>query len=109
MALVQRLTGMSNSNDHLVDDAASSQNSGSLSSDGSNKRQGNDEQQGEDVGDGQSCVKEEPFARSNMDFSDFPIFTPNSVFTYATGSPFGFLGALLSPPGMEFMKELPEY
>ncbi|XP_047162867.1 VQ motif-containing protein 8, chloroplastic-like [Vigna umbellata] len=108
MALVQRLTGISNSNEHLFHDAASSQNSRSLTSDDSNNRQ-DEQQHREDVGDGQSCVKEEPFSRSSMDFSDLPIFTPNSVFTYAAGSPFGFLGALLSPSGMEFMKELPEY
>ncbi|KAL9325010.1 hypothetical protein ACSQ67_005655 [Phaseolus vulgaris] len=109
MALVQRLTGMANSNELLFDDAMSSQNSGSLTSDGSNKLQGNDEQQGEeDLGDGQSCVKEEPFVHSNMEFSDLPIFTPNYVYKFA-GSPFGFLGTLLSPSGMEFMKELPEY
>jgi len=108
MALVQRLTGMSNSNEQLLDDATSSQNSGSLTSDGSNKRQGNDEEQGEDLGVGLSYVKEEPFLHSNMDFSDLPIFTPNSVCKYA-GSAFGFLSNLLSPSGMEFMKELPEY
>ncbi|WVZ09539.1 hypothetical protein V8G54_014069 [Vigna mungo] len=90
MALVQSLTGMSNSNQHLFHDASSS-----------NKRQ-DEQQHEEDVGDGQSSVKEDPFSRSNMDFSDLPIFTPNSV-------SFGFLSALLSPSGMEFIKELPEY
>ncbi|XP_014520464.1 VQ motif-containing protein 8, chloroplastic [Vigna radiata var. radiata] len=102
MALVQSLTGMSNSSQHLFHDASSSHNSASLTSDASNNRQ-HEQQHEEDV-----SVKEHPFSPSNMDFSDFPIFTPNSVFTY-TGSPFGFLSALLSPSGMEFMKELPEY
>ncbi|CAJ1932409.1 unnamed protein product [Sphenostylis stenocarpa] len=108
MALVQRLTGMSNSNEHLLDDGPSYQNYGSLNCDGSNKQQESDEEQGEDLRDDESCVKKETFVHSNMDFADLPIFTPNSVYTYP-GSPFGFLGTLLSPSGMQFMNELPEY
>ncbi|XP_061360643.1 VQ motif-containing protein 8, chloroplastic-like [Gastrolobium bilobum] len=70
--------------------------------------------------DVETCVKEEPYVQhshSIMGFADMPLFTPNSsdfvcsslsVYKYSN-SPNGILGSLLSPSGLEFMKELPEY
>ncbi|TKY69348.1 VQ motif-containing protein 8 [Spatholobus suberectus] len=123
MALVQRLTGMTHSSEHVFD-ATASRSFGSLLCDGSNSNMKlkEEEQHGEvfwaddkilspDLRDSESCVKKEPFVPrsiSNLGFSDVPIFTPNTVYKYAD-SPFGFLGTLLSPSGLEFMKELPEY
>ncbi|KAJ1398297.1 hypothetical protein SESBI_31137 [Sesbania bispinosa] len=69
--------------------------------------------------DDETCIKGEPFVQLGLfNFADMPLFTPNSsdslcssqsVYKYASDSPYGILGSLLSPSGLEFMKELPEY
>ncbi|KAK7306927.1 hypothetical protein VNO77_39561 [Canavalia gladiata] len=126
MALVQRLTGITHSNQAVFHATASkvphqpqlhvSENFGSLLFDGPKPNFGKKLQEKENHGfwavdktssalkDGETCVKEEPF----LGFGDVPLFTPNSVYKYSD-SPFGFLGSLLSPSALEFMKELPEY
>ncbi|MED6215854.1 hypothetical protein PIB30_001993 [Stylosanthes scabra] len=59
---------------------------------------------------------------SLLSFADMPLFTPNSssdifcssstrslLFKHSDSSPYGILGNLISPSGLEFIKELPEY
>ncbi|KAJ1436205.1 hypothetical protein SESBI_04231 [Sesbania bispinosa] len=55
---------------------------------------------------------------SNLDFANMPLFTPNSSDFFCSSrspvykfsdSPFGILGTLISPSGLGFIKELPEY
>ncbi|KAI4357810.1 hypothetical protein L6164_001734 [Bauhinia variegata] len=55
---------------------------------------------------------------SNVGFAEFPLFTPNSSDFFRSSpqqvhifpdSPFGNLASLISPSGLEFLKELPEY
>ncbi|KAK4263807.1 hypothetical protein QN277_029178 [Acacia crassicarpa] len=57
----------------------------------------------------------------DLNYTDIPLFTPNSsdflispysrstVFKQSAESPFGILGNLISPSGLEFIKELPDY
>ncbi|KAF1869140.1 hypothetical protein Lal_00048421 [Lupinus albus] len=108
-ALVQKLTGMTPTKKNVLDITASlvqhqplteaSENFVSSLSDDSN-----------------NSIKLQEYETSSG-FSDMPLFTPNSsdfsfssrpVYEYSD-SPFGVLGSLLSPTGLEFMKELPEY
>ncbi|KAE9615388.1 hypothetical protein Lalb_Chr04g0254691 [Lupinus albus] len=133
-ALVQKLTGMTPTKKNVLDITASlvqhqplteaSENFVSSLSDDSNnsiKLQEYETSSGSLTHDGETCVKEEPYIQDNhsdiLGFSDMPLFTPNSsdfsfssrpVYEYSD-SPFGVLGSLLSPTGLEFMKELPEY
>ncbi|XP_027367734.1 VQ motif-containing protein 8, chloroplastic-like [Abrus precatorius] len=115
MALVQRLTGMSRTND--VKEA--SENFGSSLSDGSNNNS-NETSSALRRGD-ETCIEggaNVQYNSSNLDFVDMPLFTPSSsdffcssarsVYKYSD-SPYGILGTLISPSGLEFMKELPEY
>ncbi|MED6194502.1 hypothetical protein PIB30_029150 [Stylosanthes scabra] len=60
---------------------------------------------------------------SLLNFADMPLFTPNSssdifcsssstrslLFKHSDSSPYGILGNLISPSGLEFINELPEY
>ncbi|KAK7343405.1 hypothetical protein VNO77_12118 [Canavalia gladiata] len=123
MTLVQRLTGMSSTN-HDVSTASppqqeASENFGSSLSDGSNNIS-NETSSAFRRGD-ETCVKggaNVQYSPFNLDFADMPLFTPNSsdlfcsstrsVFEYSD-SPYGILGSLISPSGLQFMKELPEY
>ncbi|XP_057443571.1 VQ motif-containing protein 8, chloroplastic-like [Lotus japonicus] len=122
MALVQSLTGMAPRSNHQQEIFEDYRNSGSFLSEESNSSSIKKEH-GSCAGDetssvlkgSETCVKEEPFVLSNLfSFADMPLFTPNfsdstrSVFKYSE-SPYGILGSLLSPSGLEFMKELPEY
>ena len=70
--------------------------------------------------DGETFVKGKPsdeHSHFGMDLSDLSLFNPNSSdFVYSSRSVHkysdslhGILGSLLSPSGLEFMKELPEY
>lgn len=150
MALVQRLTGRSSSNEDVSAATASqprqthyeaSENFGSSLSDGSNNsgsiKQHQEQMQWKKLGasdvdetssalrrdDDETCVKEDANVQysptSLMGFADMPLFTPNSsadffcssqsvLFKYSD-SPYGILGNLISPSGLEFIKELPEY
>ncbi|XP_004497082.1 VQ motif-containing protein 8, chloroplastic [Cicer arietinum] len=133
MALVQRLTGMSH-NDQEV-----SENFESSLSDGSNSNFKHDEKmwmQQDHVSDGdettsktnsvlrrgENCDKGgvnnvDQYNPSNVNFADMPLFTPTSYDFFCSSkpvyqfsdSPFGILGSLISPAGLGFIKELPEY
>lgn len=137
MALVQRLTGMAVPSNKIVQQhqplLEASENFGSsLSDESNNSIKQEQEKNGTWAGDetssgltdhGETCVKEEPYVEhshynSILGFADMPLFTPNytdflcssrSVYKYSDSSPYGVLGSLLSPSGLEFMKELPEY
>ncbi|XP_061339434.1 VQ motif-containing protein 8, chloroplastic-like [Gastrolobium bilobum] len=134
MALVQRLTGKSSTNGDVSTattvslphqpNQEASLNSGSSLSDVSNNKsiklkwmhQGasdGDETNSALRRDDKTCVKggaSFQHSPSNLDFADMPLFTPNSSVVYKySDSPFGILGSLISPSGLEFMKELPEY
>ncbi|KHN05561.1 hypothetical protein glysoja_035761 [Glycine soja] len=123
MALVQRLTGRSSSTNDNLSTASlpqeGSENFGSSLSDGSNYNSNETSSAlrrvGENLVESGAIVQHGP---SNLDFADMPLFTPNSsdffcssgssVYKYSD-SPYGVLGSLISPSGLEFMKELPEY
>ncbi|OIW16698.1 hypothetical protein TanjilG_28755 [Lupinus angustifolius] len=133
-ALVQKLTGMTPTKKNVVDVTASlgqhqplheaSENLvSSLSYDSNNsiKLQEYETSSGSLTHDSETCVKEESHVQDNhsniLGFSDMPLFTTDSsdfhfssrsVYKYSD-SPYGILGSLLSPTGLEFMKELPEY
>ncbi|CAL0307974.1 unnamed protein product [Lupinus luteus] len=133
--LVQKLTGMTPTKKNTLDVTASlgqhqplleasEKFVSSLSDDSNNsiKLQEYETSSGSLTHDGETCVKEEEqYVQDNysniLGFSDMPLFTQNSpdfpfssrsVYKYAD-SPYGILGSLLSPNGLEFMKELPEY
>ncbi|KAK7390871.1 hypothetical protein VNO78_19028 [Psophocarpus tetragonolobus] len=101
MALVQRLTGRSSTND-TSPPQETSENFGSSLSDGSNNN---------------STETSSPLVQRSPS-TDIPLFTPNSsdffcsslssVYKYSD-SPYGVLGSLISPSALEFIKELPEY
>ncbi|KAL2324097.1 hypothetical protein Fmac_023155 [Flemingia macrophylla] len=119
MALVQRLTGRSRTNDDYVSSAASlpqepSDNFRLSLSDGSNNNTNTETSSALRRGDDSTNVQR---GISCLDFADMPLFTPNSsdffcssrpVFKYSD-SPYGVLGSLISPSALEFIKELPEY
>lgn len=123
MALVQRLTGRSSTNDNLSTTASlpqeGSENFGSSLSDGSNYNSNETSSAlrrfGENLVESGAIIQHGP---SHLDFVDMPLSTPNSsdffcssrssVYKYSD-SPYGVLGSLISPSGLEFMKELPEY
>ncbi|XP_020237638.1 VQ motif-containing protein 8, chloroplastic [Cajanus cajan] len=118
MALVQRLTGRSSTNDDVSTTSLpqeASENFGSSLSDGSNNNSNNETSSALRRGEYDSTnVQRSP---SHLDFVDMPLFTPNSsdffcssrsMFKYSD-SPYGVLGSLISPSALEFIKELPEY
>ncbi|TKY50842.1 VQ motif-containing protein 8 [Spatholobus suberectus] len=124
MALVQRLTGRSSTNDDVSTGSLpqeASDNFGSSLSDGSNNNS-NETSSSLRRGDeawvkGGANVSLPQLSPSHLDFADMPLFTPNSsdfffpsrsVYKYSD-SPYGVLGSLISPSALEFMKELPEY
>ncbi|XLR01885.1 hypothetical protein S83_068083 [Arachis hypogaea] len=139
MALVQRLTGMSssNSNNEASENFGSSLSDVSNNSSGIKQQQMNEtssalrrdndiihEDNDDDYGDnkkpGASIHQYSPNTTSLMNFADMPLFTPNSssdifcssrslLFKHSDSSPYGILGNLISPSGLEFIKELPEY
>lgn len=74
--------------------------------------------------DGEDCVKGvganvQLQSPSILDFANMPLFTPNSssdffcsssrpVYQFSD-SPYGILGSLISPSGLGFIKDLPDY
>lgn len=72
--------------------------------------------------DDEACVKgganvQHSPSNNLNNFADMPLFTPNSsdlffssksVYKFSD-SPYGILGSLISPSGLGFIKELPEY
>ncbi|KAK2405313.1 protein MKS1 [Trifolium repens] len=135
MALVQRLTGMSPTNQVLPRQHEVSENNFDSSlSDGSNNI--GDETTSttssivkrEHININESCEKggvtsnhEEQHSPSNnmMNFADMPLFTPTSYDFFCSNSsrpvyqfsdsPYGILGSLISPSGLGFIQDLPEY
>ncbi|WJX21383.1 hypothetical protein P8452_10827 [Trifolium repens] len=110
MALVQRLTDGSNN----IGDETTSTTSSIV------KR--------EHININESCEKggvtsnhEEQHSPSNnmMNFADMPLFTPTSYDFFCSNSsrpvyqfsdsPYGILGSLISPSGLGFIQDLPEY
>ena len=133
MALVQRLTGMSRSKDEVTAKTREEEVSGNLTtsclSDGSINN-GIKEQQvicdniseaSSTLRDDETCAKageKISFSPSlNRGFADMPLFTPTPSDVFCSSrsvhkfsdSPYGSLGSLISPTGLEFIKELPEY
>ncbi|XP_027362739.1 VQ motif-containing protein 8, chloroplastic-like [Abrus precatorius] len=127
MALVQRLTGITHSNqdDNLNPQFDASENyepflfdrsKPNISVKAQAKEQnvscaGDKTNSALRESDDEICVKQEPFVQHsycNLGFADVPLFTPTSVYKYSD-TPFGFLGSLLSPSGLEVLRELPEY
>ncbi|KAI4313917.1 hypothetical protein L6164_026859 [Bauhinia variegata] len=118
MAVVQRLTGMSPQSR-----VSSPENFGSFSSDGSKYNYSIKQEQSVSEEKEEACGKGNMNAQlsrplSNASFADFPLFTPNSSDFFCSSSrqvhkfsdsPFGVLASLISPSGLEFLRELPEY
>ncbi|KAK7280469.1 hypothetical protein RJT34_25533 [Clitoria ternatea] len=123
MALVQRLTGMSSNNDASIPkQEEASENFGSSVSDVSNSNNNSNNETSSPlktcVNKGSCCgANGQHSLCNNLDVADMPLFTPNSFDFFCSSrstykysdSPFGILGSLISPSGLEFMKELPEY
>ncbi|CAL0320797.1 unnamed protein product [Lupinus luteus] len=124
MALVQRLTGMSSSNQNITHQPNQEPYDGSKYDNISIKQQSASEicVKREDDDD-DSLVKwdsnvDQSSSPSNiLRFADMPFYTPNSSDFFCTSRstfkcsdhPYGILGSLISPSGLDFMKELPEY
>ncbi|KAJ7943148.1 VQ motif protein [Quillaja saponaria] len=132
MALVQKLTGKSRSN---VNDQSSKKSASNISASinyGSMTINNNIIKQEQDVCDDNdrstSVVTIEENCRTggvqgsvnqsnNLFFGELPLFTPNSTDFFSSprplnrylDSPYGIMGSLISPAGLEFMKGLPEY
>jgi len=131
MALVQSLTGMSTTNQVLPRQLETSENFESSLSDGSNdngdettstssviKREYNIDENC-DKGGVNSNVDDKHSPSNLMTFADMPLFTPTShdffcspssrpVYKFSD-SPYGILGSLISPSGLGFIQDLPEY
>ncbi|CAK8574068.1 unnamed protein product [Lathyrus sativus] len=127
MALVQRLTGMSTTNQVLPRQQEVSENFESSLSEGSNNNSINFIQQ---EGDENSVDKggvnsnndndDEQSPNNMMKFAEMPLFTPTSYDFFSpnnssrpvykfSDSPYGILGSLISPSGLGFIQDLPEY
>ncbi|OIW12932.1 hypothetical protein TanjilG_15852 [Lupinus angustifolius] len=123
MALVQSLTGMSSSKEKVPHQPDQKAYEESKYNNNSSKEGGSETE---------ICVKKEDYdetlvkwganvensSPSNiMRFADMPLCTPNSSHFFCSSrsvfkcsdNPYGILGSLISPSGLEFMKELPEY
>lgn len=139
MALVQRLTGngMSKEDSSTITLPQASENFGSSLSDGDNsnsiisininikeeekEKYWNQSHDGDETSsalrkrEGESCVKGGAISPSiNLNFADMPLFTPTSYDFLCSSykfseSPYGILGSLISPSGLGFIKDLPEY
>ncbi|CAI8605085.1 unnamed protein product [Vicia faba] len=130
MALVQRLTGMSTTNQVLAHQQEVSENFESSLSDGSNnnsmkfKQLDGDETTSTtssvDKGGVNSNIDDEQSPANIMKFADMPLFTPTSYDFFSpnnssrpvykfSDSPYGILGSLISPSGLGFIQDLPEY
>ncbi|GAU14819.1 hypothetical protein TSUD_50310 [Trifolium subterraneum] len=136
MALVQRLTGMSPTNQVLPRQHEVSENNFDSSlSDGSNnigdettsttssivKRENININESCEKGGVTSNVDDQQHSPSNnmMNFADMPLFTPTSYDFFCSNSskpvyqfsdsPYGILGSLISPSGLGFIQDLPEY
>jgi hypothetical protein len=136
MALVQRLTSMSPTNQLLPRQHEVSENNFESSlSDGSNnigdettstsfsiiKREHININESCEKGGVTSNVDDQQHSPSNnmMNFVDMPLFTPTSYDFFCSNSsrpvyqfsdsPYGILGSLISPSGLGFIQDLPEY
>ncbi|CAL0316424.1 unnamed protein product [Lupinus luteus] len=124
MALVQRLTGMSSSKEKVPHQPQQKAYEGSKYNNNSSKEGG--------VSETEICVKREDCDETSVKlganvenssssnilrFADMPLHTSNSSYFFCSSrsvfkcsdNPYGILGSLISPSGLEFMKELPEY
>ncbi|KAE9611775.1 hypothetical protein Lal_00011824 [Lupinus albus] len=118
MALVQRLTGMSSSKENVPHQAHQKAYEGSKYNNGSTKQEGASETE--------ICVKKEDYDETSVKwdanvqnsspsnilrFGDMPLYTPNSSYFFCSSlsvfkcsdNPYGILGSLISPSGLEFM------
>ncbi|KAE9589424.1 hypothetical protein Lalb_Chr21g0308871 [Lupinus albus] len=124
MALVQRLTGMSSSNQNITHQPNQEAYYGSNYNNSSTKKQGASEIFVKREDDGDTLVKWDANIDQNsspasniLRFADMPFYTPNSSDFFCSSRstfkcsdhPYGILGSLISPSGLDFMKELPEY
>ncbi|XP_050891474.1 VQ motif-containing protein 8, chloroplastic-like [Lathyrus oleraceus] len=128
MALVQRLTGMSTTNQVLPRQQEVPESS---LSDGSNNNSINFKQhEGDETTSTTSSVEkegvnsninyDEQSPNNMMKFAEMPLFTPTSCDFFSpnnssrpvykfSDSPYGILGSLISPSGLGFIQDLPEY
>lgn len=138
MALVQRLTGnngMSKEDSSIITLPQASENFGSSLSDGDNNsnsisinikeeekvqfwmqsHDGDETSSALRKREGESCVKGGAISPCiNLNFADMPLFTPTSHDFLCSSykfseSAYGILGSLISPSGLGFIKDLPEY
>ncbi|XP_058763205.1 VQ motif-containing protein 8, chloroplastic-like [Vicia villosa] len=131
MALVQRLTGMTTTNQALPRQQEVSENFDSSLSDGSNNNSINYKHldgdhettsttSSVDKGGVNSNIDYEQSPNNMMKFAEMPLFTPTSYDFFSpnnssrpvykfSDSPYGILGSLISPSALGFIQDLPEY